>query len=240
MTRAAALISLLVLLVVPSYGGVKFYDEPVCFYGSCTVKKRAKKVKKKLEKPVKKPIVRKDEHYEKVKELFTENGRTPPEPVLRLLAYPTKENAMRYINWAAERSFLMAKAMAVVRKAVAERNKSILKENAPLLSFIFVHSPTCPYCIAMSGTIKRLKKEYPEVKLACVSVGRKHLLEGLCDEVYEGDVGKAIAEGLGARGYPFLVVKRKSVVIDRISGNMLYDVLLERLVFDLQLKGEQK
>lgn len=158
----------------------------------------------------------------------------PPKVVIDLLNNPTKQNAIKYLEWQRRRTQKLMAAVKVLNSVEKELYTSKPKHlNDDLLVVFF--SPECPHCKDQLSILKNVVKDYPSLDLVLYPVDNPQLAQ---QELSSNGLGKfivtndPIVERLDtSTGVPYLVFVSKSAekVIYTHAGVMSYEGIMEHL-----------
>lgn len=235
--------------------GVSFYDTPVCFYPPCKAAANAtasgkqyvetRRPEMRQEKPSTSSgngteIGAKQRWYEEVKQLFTERGHAPPEPVLRVLAEPTPENVRAYLKWMRMKVALARRAAEAVQQYLRTERERILTGPMRHARILFFHSPTCPHCMRMADVLAAFVRRFPTISITCITTAPRVLKEAeeFCRGTVTGRAGLQLFKEYHVSAVPVLFVYDSSGnFVTRVDGEVGYDVLLNTLVSAFQERG---
>ena len=100
-------------------------------------------------------------------------SKVPPEPVLRLLKDPIRENAEEYLEWGDKRIEAIRKAQAAVSALTIDKNAQVrsavvIEDPKKIRSVSFFFGPTCPYSMQQVAVIEGLARRIGFEKVTAI------------------------------------------------------------------------
>lgn len=225
-----------------SFGGDYFSCKEINYFSDGCSKTEQKDPRDDVRQHGSKPQVRPEENIWAEPTMSSDGTfayKVPPLPVMYLLDDPSPENAQRYLDWSAERSLRINRAMEAVQDLTTRKSGMSPKD---ILQVAFFFQPDCSYSRMQGPLMQQFAQKVGKDKVTGYAMAvksgesvRKFIAEtGIDFRVVPGD---EFGTANNVTGWPTIIVKNvfgKSVRLDGFTESIDAALLVPA---DAQVEG---